>query len=55
MNIAVILAGGVGNRLGMNKPKQFLKVAGKTVFEHTVDAFQKHNKIDEIFVVMHAS
>lgn len=55
MNIAVILAGGVGNRLGMSKPKQFLKVAGKTVFEHTVDAFQKHNKIDEIFVVMHAS
>lgn len=55
MNIAVILAGGVGNRLGMNKPKQFLKVAGKTVFEHTVDAFQKHNKIDEIFVVMHNS
>lgn len=55
MNIAVILAGGVGNRLGMNKPKQFLKVAGKTVLEHTVDTFQKHCKIDEIFIVMHAS
>lgn len=55
MNIAVILAGGVGNRLGMNKPKQFLKVAGKTVLEHTVDVFQKHNKIDEIVIVMNSS
>lgn len=53
MNIAVILAGGVGSRLGLEKPKQFLKVAGKTVLEHTVDAFQKHKDIDEIFIVMH--
>lgn len=53
MNIAVILAGGVGSRLGLEKPKQFLKVAGKTVLEHTVDVFQKHKDIDEIFIVMH--
>ena len=55
MNIAVILAGGVGSRLGLNKPKQFLKVAGKTVLEHTVSVFQKHPKIDEIAIVMHHS
>lgn len=55
MNIAVILAGGTGNRLGMNRPKQFLKIAGKTVLEHTVDAFQKNRFIDEIFIVMHSS
>lgn len=55
MNIAVILAGGVGSRLGMTKPKQFMKIAGKTVLEHTVEIFQKHNLIDEIVVVMHAS
>lgn len=55
MNIAVILAGGVGSRLGLGKPKQFMKVAGKTVLEHTVDAFQKHNLIDEIVIVMHAN
>lgn len=54
-NIAVILAGGVGNRLGLNKPKQFLKVAGKTVIEHTITVFQKHPKIDEIAIVMHHS
>lgn len=55
MNVAVILAGGTGNRLGMSRPKQFLKIAGKTVLEHTVDAFQKNSSIDEIFIVMHAS
>ena len=48
MNIAVILAGGVGSRLGLDKPKQFMKMAGKTILEHTVDVFQKHDKIDEI-------
>lgn len=52
-NIAVILAGGAGQRLGANKPKQFLKVAGKTIIEHTVDIFQKHNGIDEIAIVIH--
>lgn len=55
MNIAVILAGGVGSRLGLDKPKQFMKVAGKTVLEHTVDTFQKHDLIDEIVIVMHAN
>ena len=51
-NIAIILAGGVGSRLNLGKPKQFLKVAGRTVFEHTVEVFSKHKKIDEIFIVM---
>ena len=35
-NIAIILAGGVGSRLGMSTPKQFFKVAGKMVVEHTL-------------------
>lgn len=51
-NIAVILAGGTGARLGWDKPKQFLKVAGKTVLEHTVTVFQKHIAIDEIAIVV---
>lgn len=55
MNVAVILAAGIGSRLGLDKPKQFMKVAGKTVLEHTVDIFQKHPLIDEIAIVMHAS
>lgn len=52
-NIAVILAGGVGQRLGLDKPKQFLKIAGKTILEHTVDVFQKHPQIDEIAIIIH--
>ena len=50
-NIAVILAGGVGSRLGLSTPKQFFKVAGKTVVEHTIEAFEHHPRIDEIAIV----
>ena len=50
-NIAVVLAGGVGKRLGSALPKQFLKVAGKMVIEHAVDAFEQHPLIDEITIV----
>ncbi|WPR70195.1 bifunctional cytidylyltransferase/SDR family oxidoreductase [Flavobacterium sp. NG2] len=54
MNIAVILAGGVGSRLGMSLPKQFFKVAGKMVIEHAVDAFEKNDLIDEIAIVINS-
>lgn len=50
-NIAVILAGGVGSRLGLSTPKQFFKVAGKMVIEHTIDTFEKNAHIDEIAIV----
>lgn len=50
-NIAIILAGGVGSRLGMTTPKQFFKVAGKMVVEHTVDVFERNPRIDEIAIV----
>jgi len=52
-NVAVVLAGGSGTRVGTDIPKQFLKVAGKTIIEHTVDAFQKNRNIDEIAIVIH--
>lgn len=52
-NIAVILAGGIGSRMEMELPKQFLKVAGKSVLEHTVQSFQNHKLIDEIAIVSH--
>lgn len=52
-NIAVILAGGTGSRLGGSIPKQFMKVAGKTVIEHAIDVFEHHYGIDEIAVVVH--
>lgn len=50
-NIAVILAGGVGTRLKLDIPKQFYKVAGKMVVEHTIDAFDSNSNIHEIAIV----
>ena len=50
-NIAVILAGGSGSRMGGGIPKQFLKVAGKKIIEHTIDVFEKNEHIDEIAIV----
>lgn len=50
-NIAIVLASGSGVRFGATTPKQFLKLAGKTVLEHTLDAFERHPRIDEIVIV----
>lgn len=52
-NIAIILASGTGERTGLDIPKQFLKVAGKTVIEHTLDTFEKYDDIHEILIVSH--
>lgn len=54
-NIAIILAGGIGSRLNAGIPKQFLKVAGKTIIEHTISVFQHHPLIEEIAVVANES
>ncbi len=53
-NIVVILAGGVGKRAGYSEPKQFFKIAGKTVLEHTVSRFERSERIDEIIIVVHS-
>ena len=55
LNIAVILAGGIGNRLGYGTPKQFFKIAGKSVIEHTIDVFENNTHINEIAIVIHES
>lgn len=52
-NIAILLAGGVGSRLGAGRPKQFVEIAGQTVLEHTLNAFQRCAAIDEIAIVAH--
>ena len=53
-NIAVILAGGIGARVGGNTPKQLLPLRdGKSVLEHAVDAFEQSPHIDEVYIVMH--
>lgn len=51
-NYGIILASGTGNRYGSDIPKQFVKIAGKTVFEHTIEIFEKAKIIDEIIVVI---
>lgn len=52
MNIAVILAAGNGSRMGsVGLPKQFWKIAGKMVIEHTILVFENHQLIDEIVIV----
>jgi ribitol-5-phosphate 2-dehydrogenase (NADP+) / D-ribitol-5-phosphate cytidylyltransferase len=48
---AIILAAGNGERAGFNVPKQFIKVAGKTLLEHTIEKFEKNNSVDEILIV----
>ncbi len=50
--VGVILAGGVGARLGLNVPKQMVKIAGKTILEHTVTAFNESPEIDELIVMI---
>ena len=49
-NIAIIFAGGSGVRMGAGKPKQFLEVNGKPIIIHTLDIFENHPDIDEIYV-----
>ncbi len=51
MNIALIIAGGAGERMGQDIPKQFLTVNEKPVIVYTLEAFQRHPRIDEIAVV----
>lgn len=52
MNIAVIFAGGSGQRMNTkSKPKQFLDVHGKPVIIYTLEFFQNHNQIDGIVLV----
>ena len=51
MNIAIIKAGGVGNRMGAGIPKQFIEVNGKPIIIYTLEAFEKHPNIDSIIVV----
>lgn len=51
MNIALIIAGGSGNRMGQDIPKQFMHVDGCPIIIHTLKAFQDHPGIDGIAVV----
>ena len=52
MSIAVvILAGGIGSRMGSDRPKQFIEVDGKPIIIHTMDNFIKNPRVDSLSVV----
>lgn len=53
MNIVIILAGGTGNRVGADRPKQFIEVLGKPVLAYTCEIFQQNERIDAIEIVCH--
>ena len=50
-NVAVVL-GRTGTRIGLNIPKQLIKIAGKPIIEHTIAAMQQSPLVDEIVVMM---
>lgn len=52
-NIAIILAGGSGRRMGGPIPKQFLEVNNRTILEYTIDKFEHAECIDEIAIITH--
>lgn len=50
-NIALLFAGGTGKRMGAELPKQFLKVNEKPIICYTIEKFDMHKEIDEIYIV----
>ncbi|MEW9547043.1 2-C-methyl-D-erythritol 4-phosphate cytidylyltransferase [Nonomuraea sp. NPDC050783] len=50
--VGVLLAGGVGQRVGLALPKQLAEVAGRTILEHSLAVFEGAPEVDEIVVLM---
>ncbi len=53
MNIALILSGGVGKRLGGNIPKQYLTIKGKMIIQYVIEAIKASKQIQKIVIVAH--
>lgn len=51
MNVAIILAGGTGTRLGGDLPKQYIEVEGKPIIAYSLQVLENSEHIDEIRVV----
>lgn len=52
--VAVLLAGGIGERAGLGMPKQFAQLRGRTILEHSLAALHDHPRISGVLVVMAA-
>lgn len=53
MITAMILAGGTGSRVGLDKPKQFVEVLGKPIVAYTIEIYEKCEEVESIQVVCH--
>lgn len=51
VNVAVILAGGVGNRMGADVPKQYIEINGKPIIAYTLEKFEKTDSVEAIEIV----
>jgi len=51
-NVAVLLAGGLGSRIGLGIPKQLIKIAGRPILEHALAALNSHPMVDEVLIMM---
>ena len=51
MIYACILAGGIGSRMGNEKPKQFINIGGKPIILHTIEKFCLCSEFEEIFIL----
>lgn len=53
LQVAILLAGGSGQRFGAYRPKQFVRIGERTVLEHSLAAFEQSPHIDAILIVSH--
>jgi 2-C-methyl-D-erythritol 4-phosphate cytidylyltransferase / 2-C-methyl-D-erythritol 2,4-cyclodiphosphate synthase len=53
--VAVIAAGGQGNRLGAGAPKQFIEIGGRTMLERSIAAFDSHPRVHTLVVALPAA
>ncbi|MCB5279596.1 MAG: 2-C-methyl-D-erythritol 4-phosphate cytidylyltransferase [Candidatus Cloacimonetes bacterium] len=49
--IGIILSGGIGSRMDMDKPKQYIEICGRSVLSYSIDAFKQSPSVDDFFVV----
>lgn len=51
MNIALILSGGIGTRMGVEIPKQYIEVGGRPVISYCMESLFQHYEIDAVQIV----